>query len=72
MIADREVGPVILIKKGKVVTSVYKSKDCKLRRVRKLWKDGAKGQSIEVMNTKSSKKFYATVVDADTVEIDGQ
>jgi len=72
VIADREVGPVILIKKGKVVTSVYKSKGLQITARAEALEDGAKGQSIEVMNTKSSKKFYATVVDADTVEIDGQ
>ena len=72
MISDREVGPVILIKKGKVVTSVYKSKGLQITARAEALEDGAKGQSIEVMNTKSSKKFYATVVDADTVEIDGQ
>lgn len=72
VISDREVGPVILIKKGKVVTSVYKSKGLQITARAEALEDGAKGQSIEVMNTKSSKKFYATVVDADTVEIDGQ
>ena len=32
--------------------------------------DGAKGEKIEVMNTKSKKVLFAEVIDANTVEIE--
>lgn len=69
MITDRDVGEVILIKKGKIVTSVYKAKGLQITAKAEALEDGARGQAIEVMNIKSSKKFHATVTDAETVEI---
>lgn len=72
LIADRDVGSVIIINKGKVVTSVYKSKGMQITAQAEALENGAFGQRIELMNVKSGKKFFARVVDADTVEIDGQ
>ncbi len=72
LIADRDVGAVIIINKGKVVTSVYKSKGMQITAKAEALESGAFGQRIELMNVKSGKKFFAKVVDADTVEIDGQ
>lgn len=69
LVNEREVGPLVLIKKGKMVTSVYVSKGMQITAKAEALEDGVKGQNIEVMNTKSNRKFFAKVVDADTVEI---
>ena len=72
LITDRDVGAVVLIKKGKKVTSVYTAKGLQITAQAEAQQDGVKGQVIEVMNTKSGKKFFAKVVDADTVEIQNE
>lgn len=72
LITDRDVGAVVLIKKGKAVTSVYAAKGLQITAQAEAQQDGVKGQVIEVMNTKSGKKFFARVVDADTVEIQNE
>lgn len=72
LITDRDVGAVVLIKKGKTVTSVYSAKGLQITAQAEAQQDGVKGQVIEVMNTKSGKKFFAKVVDADTVEIQNE
>ncbi|MBR6663562.1 MAG: flagellar basal body P-ring formation protein FlgA [Alphaproteobacteria bacterium] len=69
LIANRDVGDVIVVKKGSKVTSLYKKKGLQITASAEALEDGAKGQSIEVENTKSKKKFMAKVVDAETVEI---
>lgn len=72
LITDRDVGEVILIKKGKIVTSYYKAQGLQITALAEALEDGYRGQRIELMNTKSGKKFFAKVVDAENVEIDGQ
>ncbi len=72
LISDRDVGAVIVVKKGKVVTSVYKASGLQITAQAEALEDGAKGQNIELFNTKSGKKFVARVIDAETVEIDAQ
>lgn len=72
VIGQRDIGKILMIKKGEVVTSVYKSKGMQITAKVEALDDGYKGQKIEVMNTKSAKKFFATVVDKDTVEVDVQ
>ena len=69
IINDREIGPYIIIKKGALVTSMYKSKGLLITAQAVALSDGAKGQTIELENTKSKKRFWAKVVDAETVEI---
>ncbi len=71
VITDRDVGAAILIKKGKVVTSVYKAKGLQITALAEALENGAKGETIELENTKSGKKFRAKVIDGETVEIDG-
>lgn len=71
IVNERDVGQVMLIKKGDIITSVYARKGLQITARVKAMEDGYFDQKIEVMNTKSEKKFYGIVVDADTVEIRG-
>ena len=70
IINDRDVGAQIIIKRGKIVTSVYRSKGLQITAQAEALEDGAKGERIELVNTKSAKKFFAKVIDAETVEIE--
>lgn len=70
IINERDIGPKIVVKKGMQVTSVYRSKGLQITAQATALEDGAKGQNIELENTKSHKKFSARVVDAETVEIE--
>lgn len=72
LIVEREIGQTLVIRKGDVVTAVYKSKGLQITSKAEALKDGAKGQRIELANTKSGKKFNAKVIDAATVEIDNE
>ncbi len=72
LIAEREVGRKLLIRKGDVVTAIYKSKGLQITSKAEAGEDGAEKQRIELENTKSGKKFRAKVIDAATVEIDNE
>ncbi|MBE6445552.1 MAG: flagellar basal body P-ring formation protein FlgA [Alphaproteobacteria bacterium] len=69
LVTSRDVGEVIVVKKGSKVTSLYKKKGLQITALAEALEDGAKGQSVEVENIKSKKKFEAKVIDAETVEI---
>ena len=69
LIQEREIGPVLLVRKGALVNSIYKAKGMQITAQSIATEDGAKGQVIELENSKSRKKFSAKVVDAETVEI---
>lgn len=69
MFTDRDIGQVILIKKGKIVTAVYKAKGLQITTKAEALEDGAAGQMIGMTNLKSGKKFQARVTGAETVEI---
>lgn len=71
LINDRDVGQVMLVKKGDIMVSVYNRKGLQITAKVEAMEDGALNQKIEVMNTKSQKKFFGTVIDANTVEIRG-
>lgn len=70
LITDRDIGDVVVIKKGKIVTSVYKSKGLQITTKAEALEDGVVGRRIEMMNIKSGKKFTAEVKGAELVEID--
>lgn len=69
---EREVGEQILVRKGDVVTLVYKSGPMQITAKGEALSDGAKNQKIEAENTKSKKKVYGIVTDKDTVEVNFQ
>ena len=72
MISDRDIGPKILIKKNDLITLVYKTDNMQITVRGQARQDGAKGDKIEVENTKSKKILIGIVEDADTVNIDVQ
>lgn len=72
LIIEREVGQPLVVRKGDVVTAVYRSKGLQITSKAEALEDGARGQRIDLANTKSGKKFNAKVIDAATVEIDNE
>lgn len=72
LINEREVGSRILVRKGDIVTLVYKSGQMQITAKGEALSDGAKNQKIEAENTKSKKKVYGIVTDTDTVEVNFQ
>lgn len=72
LISEREVGSRILVRKGDMVTLVYKSGQMQITAKGEALCDGAKNQKIEAENTKSKKKVYGIVTDTDTVEVNFQ
>lgn len=68
-VSDREVGKVLVVKKGDMVTLVLNSGNMQITAKAEALTDGAKGDKIEALNTKSKKKVYGTVLDADTIEV---
>lgn len=72
LISDREVGEKILVRKGDYVSLIYKTEQMQIIAKGEALNDGAKNQKVEVENTKSKKKVYGVVVDADTVEVNFQ
>lgn len=72
LISNREVGKIVLIKKGDVITSIYKTDKMQITAKAEALNDGVRGQKIEAVNTKSKKKMYGIVIDADTIEVNVQ
>lgn len=70
LINERDIGAVILVKKGAIVTSIYRSKGLQITAQAIALEDGAKGQVIELENTKSHKKISGKVINAETVEVE--
>lgn len=72
VVNDKDVGQPVLIKKGQIVNSVFKTDNMLITAQVEAMSDGVKGQRIEVRNTKSKKDIYAEVIDADTVLVEMQ
>lgn len=72
IVVDRDVGNEMLIKKNDVITVVYKTEKMQITAKVEALKDGARGETIEMLNPKSKKILYGKVVDKDTVEVDVQ
>lgn len=70
VINDKDIGQKILVKKGDLVTAIYKTKAMQITAKVEALDDGVKGQKIELMNVKSKKTLYGEVVDENTVETD--
>ncbi len=70
LVNERDIGAVILVKKGATVTSIYRSKGLQITAQAVALEDGAKGQNIELENTKSRKKISGRVINAETVEVE--
>ena len=72
IITDRDIGEKILIHKNDLITVVYQTKKMQITARGQARQDGAKGDKIEVENTKSKKILVGEVIDADTVKVDVQ
>lgn len=72
IVTHRDIGVKMLIKKGDVVTAVYKTDKMQITAKAEALGEGAKGDKIELLNQKSKKVLYGEVVDQDTVVIEGQ
>lgn len=72
IVNDKDVGKVILIKKGEIVTSVYRTPKMQISAKVEALAEGGKGDKIEVRNVNSKKVLFAEVIDADTVMVEVQ
>ena len=72
MINDKDIGKVILIHKGDIVSSIYRTDKMQISAKVEALEEGGKGDKIEVRNINSKKVLFAEVVDADTVVVEMQ
>ena len=72
MISDKDVGKIVLIKKGSIVNLIYQTPYMQITAKAEALEDGCRGDRIEIRNTKSKKDLYGEVVDAETVRIEQQ
>lgn len=70
MISDKDVGKIVLIKKGSIVNLIYQTPYMQITAKAEALEDGCRGDRIEIRNTKSKKDLYGEVVDAETVRIE--
>ena len=68
IINDREIGNKIAIKKGEIVTIVYRTDKMQISAKVEALTEGGIGEKILVRNTKSKKELYGTIIDKNTVE----
>lgn len=68
-IMQKDIRDEILITKNKVVTAIYTYKGLQITSKVEALEDGAKGQRIKLLNTKSQKEIIGKVLDKNTVEI---
>ena len=67
LIGEKDVGKVIVVKKGDVVNSLYRTDKMQITAKVEVLEDGAKGDKIEVKNINSKRIIFAEVEDANTV-----
>ena len=72
MISDKDVGKIVLIKKGSIVNLIYQTPYMQITVKAEALEDGCRGDRIEIRNIKSKKDLYGEVVDAETVRIEQQ
>ena len=72
IVMDRDIGNQVLIKKGDVVTVVYRTDKMQITAKVEALGDGGKGDKIEMLNPKSKKTLFGRVIDKDTEEAEIQ
>ena len=70
MINENDIGKVMLIKKGDVIRSIYRTPKMQISAKVEALEDGGKGDKIEVRNVNSKRVIFAEVVDASTVVVE--
>lgn len=68
-VTSRDIRDEIIIKKNQIVTAVYRNKGLQITSKTEALENGAKGQRIKLLNTKSQKEIIGKVIDKNTVEI---
>lgn len=64
-----DLAPLTVVRKGSVVTLIYNRGSVQLAVQAEALEDGAPGTTVQVRNLQSRKTIFATVRDADTVEV---
>lgn len=65
----KDIRDEVLIKRGQTVLAVYRHKGLQIMTKMEAQEDGARGQRIKLLNTKSGKEVVGKVVDKNMVEI---
>lgn len=68
-IQKKDIKDEVLIKKGQAVTAVYQRDKLQIMLKLEALEDGAKGQFIKLLNTRSGKEVAAKVIDRSMVEV---
>ena len=68
-VSKRDIREEIVIRKGQNVLAVYNHKGLQITAKLEALEDGAKGNKIKLLNTKSQKEIFGEVVDKNTVNI---
>lgn len=69
IIGDRDIGKVTIVKKGDLLSAIYKTDKMQITVKVEALRDGSKGDKIEVINTVSKKNLAGIIIDANTIEI---
>lgn len=68
-ISKRDIRNEIVVKKGQVLTIIYRNKGLQITSKMEALEDGAKGDLVKFINTKSAKEVVAKVIDKNTAEV---
>ncbi|MBQ8436131.1 MAG: flagellar basal body P-ring formation protein FlgA [Alphaproteobacteria bacterium] len=70
LINENDIGKVMLIKKGDIIRSIYRTPKMLISAKVEALEDGGKGDKIEVRNVNSKRVIFAEVVDTNTVVVE--
>ncbi|MBE6468048.1 MAG: flagellar basal body P-ring formation protein FlgA [Alphaproteobacteria bacterium] len=68
-ISKRDLRNEIVVKKGQALTIIYRNKGLQITSKMEALEDGAKGDLVKFINTKSAKEVVAKVIDKNTAEV---
>ena len=71
-VSEKDVREEVIVGKGQDVLVVYKNKGLQITSKMEALEDGAKGERIKLLNTKSGKEVAGKVVDKNMVEVLGE
>lgn len=71
-VSEKDVREEVIVRKGQDVLVVYKNKGLQITSKMEALEDGAKGERIKLLNTKSGKEVAGKVVDKNMVEVLGE
>ncbi len=68
-ISKRDIRNEIVVKKGQALTIIYRNKGLQITSKMEALEDGAKGDLVKFINTKSAKEVVAKVIDKNMAEV---